>query len=149
MSNINIREMTEKDIDQVLEIERLSFTTPWSRDAFESEIKKNLLSKYILAEKNEQVVGYAGMWLIVDEIHITNVAVHPNKRGEGIGDKLVSKISEICRDRDMRAITLEVRKTNDVAKSLYIKHGFKEVGIRPGYYSDTNEDAIIMWKELG
>ncbi len=148
MSDIIIRDMTINDINNVLEIEELSFTTPWTRDAFETEIKKNILSKYILAEKNDITVGYAGMWLVVDEIHITNIAVHPKYRGEGIGSYLINAIGKICNERKMRAITLEVRESNYVAQSLYKKHGFYNAGVRPGYYSDTNEDAIIMWKEM-
>jgi len=148
MSDINIRNMTECDIDDVLEIEKLSFTTPWTRQAFESEIKNNLLSKYIVAEGEGIILGYAGMWMIMDEIHITNVAVHPDYRGQGIGNGLIEAIINLCIERNMRAITLEVRVSNHVAKSLYKKYGFIEAGIRRGYYSDTKEDAIIMWKEI-
>lgn len=148
MSKVIIRYMTEQDIDEVLDIEKKSFKTPWSRDAFIKEIKQNKLAKYIVAFIDDKIVGYGGIWFIVDEGHITNIAVHPSFRGLGIGNLLVEGLIEICRERGMNRMTLEVRKSNKVAQSLYKKYGFKECGIRPGYYSDTKEDAVIMWKEM-
>lgn len=144
--NIIVREMTANDIESVLQIERQSFSIPWTRNAFEIELKKNMLSKYVLAEIEGEIVGYAGMWIIMDEIHITNIAVSPVHRGKGIGDILLEEINKTCERKKMRGITLEVRKSNYVAQSLYKKHGFEEAGIRPKYYSDNKEDAIIMWK---
>ena len=140
--------MTEEHIDEVLEIERSSFTTPWSKDAFIVEITKNMLANYIVAEIDEKVVGYGGVWLIIDEGHITNIAVHREYRGLGVGKKLIEGLIDLCGDRNVRAMTLEVRKSNEVAKTLYKKHGFVEYGIRPKYYADDNEDAIIMWKRI-
>ncbi|KPU26906.1 30S ribosomal protein S18 [Caloranaerobacter sp. TR13] len=148
MSKIIIRDMTEEDIDEVLDIEKKSFKTPWSRDAFVKEVNQNKLAKYIVASIEGKVVGYGGVWIIVDEGHITNIAVHPNFRGLGIGNLLVEGLIGTCRERGINRMTLEVRKSNNIAKSLYKKYGFKEYGIRPGYYSDTKEDAIIMWKEM-
>lgn len=147
MSNILIREMEEKDVDGVLRIEELSFTTPWSKEAFVLEITTNKLAKYVIVERDGHIVGYGGVWLIIDEGHITNIAVEPQYRGQGIGNFLVEKLIDICKERGITSLTLEVRKSNIVAQSLYKKYGFKECGIRPGYYSDTKEDAIIMWKE--
>lgn len=146
--DILVRNMREEDIDEVLEIERTSFTTPWSKEAFTLEITKNMLAKYVVAEIEGKVVGYGGIWLIIDEGHVTNIAVHEKYRGLGVGNKIMEGLIDICRDRNIVAMTLEVRKTNEVAKSLYDKYGFKEYGIRPGYYSDNNEDAIIMWKRV-
>ena len=146
--SIIVRDMIETDIDKVLDIETKSFTTPWSRDAFVMEITNNRLAKYIVAEKNGEIVGYGGMWLIIDEGHITNIAVYPEYRGQGIGHYLVKKLINICEERDMTSITLEVRASNSVAQSLYKKYGFEEAGIRRGYYTDTKEDAIIMWKHI-
>lgn len=143
-----IRDMIEKDIEDVLEIEKTSFSTPWSKEAFTLEITKNNLARYIVAEVEKEVVAYGGIWFIIDEGHITNIAVHEKYRGLGIGNKIVEGLIYRCIDRDIRAMTLEVRKSNEVAKSLYKKYGFKECGIRPGYYSDDNEDAIIMWKSI-
>lgn len=147
MSNILVREMEEKDVDGVLRIEELSFTTPWSKEAFVLEITTNKLAKYVIVERDGHIVGYGGVWLIIDEGHITNIAVEPQYRGQGIGNFLVEKLIDICKERGITSLTLEVRKSNIVAQSLYKKYGFKECGIRPGYYSDTKEDAIIMWKE--
>ena len=147
MSDVLVREMEEKDIDGVLKIEELSFTTPWSKEAFTLEVTANNLAKYVVAEKDGRIVGYGGVWLIIDEGHITNIAVEPQYRGQGIGNFLVEKLINICKDRGITNMTLEVRKSNIVAQSLYKKYGFKECGIRPGYYSDTKEDAIIMWKK--
>lgn len=146
--DILVRPMLEKDIDEVLEIEKTSFTTPWSKEAFTLEINKNMLAKYVVAEIQGKVVGYGGIWLIIDEGHVTNIAVHEKYRGLGVGNKIMEGLIDICGDRNIVAMTLEVRKTNEIAKSLYNKYGFKEYGIRPGYYSDNNEDAIIMWKRI-
>ncbi|QQY80104.1 ribosomal-protein-alanine N-acetyltransferase [Keratinibaculum paraultunense] len=146
--NVFVREMIESDIDRVLEIERESFSPPWSREAFLLELTKNILAKYIVVEVDGRVVGYGGIWLILDEGHITNIAVDKEYRGLGLGDKLLEGLIQLCIDRDIKVITLEVRKSNEVAKELYKKHGFKECGIRPGYYTNNNEDAIIMWKTI-
>ncbi|SHH36519.1 ribosomal-protein-alanine N-acetyltransferase [Sporanaerobacter acetigenes DSM 13106] len=146
--DILVRPMLEKDIDEVLDIEKTSFATPWPKEAFTLEITKNMLAKYVVAEIQGKVVGYGGIWLIIDEGHVTNIAVHEKYRGLGVGNKIMEGLIDICRDRNIVAMTLEVRKTNEVAKSLYDKYGFKEYGIRPGYYSDNNEDAIIMWKRV-
>ena len=146
--NILIREMRESDLDRIMEIEIKTFSPPWSREAFLLELTKNLLARYIVAEIDGDVAGYGGIWLIIDEGHVTNIAVEEKYRGLGVGNKLVEGLIRLCRDRDIKAMTLEVRKSNEVAKSLYKKYGFKEYGIRPGYYSNNNEDAIIMWKTI-
>lgn len=146
--NVSVREMRESDIDRILEIERESFSPPWSREAFLLEITKNILAKYIVAEINGNVVGYGGIWLIIDEGHITNIAVDEKYRGLGVGNRILEGLIQLCIDRNIKAITLEVRKSNEIAKSLYKKYGFVEHGIRPGYYLDNNEDAIIMWKTI-
>ncbi len=146
--DIIIREMKEEDLDRVMEIEEKAFTPPWSREAFLLELTKNLLAKYIVAEVDGLVVGYGGIWLIIDEGHITNIAVDSEYRSMGIGSKIIEGLTQLCRERNIRAMTLEVRKSNEVAKSLYRKYGFKEYGIRKNYYQDNNEDAIIMWKDI-
>lgn len=146
--NISIREMRQSDLDRIMEIENKTFFPPWSREAFLLELTKNLLAKYVVAEVDGDVAGYGGIWLIIDEGHITNIAVDEKYRGIGVGNRILEGIIQLCIDRDIRAITLEVRESNEVAKSLYKKYGFKEYGIRPRYYSDNNEDAIIMWKTI-
>jgi ribosomal-protein-alanine N-acetyltransferase len=144
---IILREMTESDIDAVLEIEKSSFDTPFSRESFHKEIVENVLAVYIVAEVDDVVAGYGGIWKILDEGHITNVAVKKDFRGKGVGDALVMGIVDYCDRTGIPNITLEVRESNRVARNLYKKHGFVDAGKRPGYYSDNNEDAIIMWRK--
>ncbi|NLX61945.1 MAG: ribosomal protein S18-alanine N-acetyltransferase [Tissierellia bacterium] len=146
--NVIIREMQERDLDRVMEIENKAFSPPWTREAFLLELTKNLLAKYIVAEVDGQVVGYGGIWLIIDEGHITNIAVDEKYRNKGIGSKIMEGLIQLCIDRNIVSMTLEVRKSNEAAKALYKKFGFKEYGIRKGYYQDNNEDAIIMWKDI-
>ncbi|NEZ74393.1 ribosomal-protein-alanine N-acetyltransferase [Clostridium botulinum] len=134
-------------IDGVMEIDNLSFSVPWSRNSYETELK-NKFAKYIvvLNEETNKVLGFAGMWLIIDECHITNIAVHPNYRGLGIGNILMNEIIDICKEHNLTGITLEVRESNTAAKNLYYKYGFKDSGIRKDYYADNNENALLMWK---
>ncbi|MCS3916687.1 ribosomal-protein-alanine N-acetyltransferase [Caldanaerobacter subterraneus subsp. tengcongensis MB4] len=141
-----IRPMTEDDIDEVMEIEKLSFTTPWSREAFVGEVTKNSCARYIVAEVDKKVVGYAGFWVVLDEGHITNIAVHPEYRGKGIGSRLMEGLIDLAKKNGITSMTLEVRESNLVAQNLYKKFGFKVLGRREGYYQDNNEDAIVMWK---
>ncbi|KNF09621.1 putative ribosomal-protein-alanine acetyltransferase RimI [Gottschalkia purinilytica] len=147
MSNILIKEMEEEDIDQVCKIEEISFSTPWTKEALTMEVTKNNLAKYLVAKKEDKVVGYAGVWIIIDEGHITNIAVSPDYRGQGIGSLLVEKLVKLCEEKGISNMTLEVRESNTTAQSLYKKFGFEEYGIRPNYYSDNNENALIMWRK--
>ena len=142
--NVLVRLMTEEDIDQVTEISSLSFSHSWSRKSYEQELQ-NSLAKYFVAEIDNKVIGFVGTWLIVDESHITNVAVHPDYRKNGIASKLIDAMISYCKEHGCIAYTLEVRAGNIPAISLYEKHGFKQHGIRKGYYQDNNEDAILMW----
>jgi len=144
--DVIIREIIEDDIDQILEIEKESFSTPWSRNSFLTEIQKNLLAKYIVAELDNNILGYGGLWLILNEGHITNIAVKKAHRGKGIGEQLIQGLINYCVDNNIDNMTLEVRKSNIVAQNLYKKYGFIDYGIRPNYYSDDGEDAIVMWK---
>ncbi len=145
---VELQNMSYEDIDQVCEIEKLSFTTPWSRESFEAEITKNNLARYIAAKVDGKVAAYGGMWIVLDEGHITNIAVHPDYRGQKIGEKLVQALIRTAKENKVSSITLEVRASNEVARNLYKKLGFEDSGLRKGYYSDTGEDAVIMWKKL-
>ena len=145
---VSIEPMRLRDLDQVLRIERLSFSAPWSRAAFLSELLENDRARYFVARIGDQVVGYTGMWIIIDEGHITNVAVQPHWRNRGIATQLLDALDDVARANGVRRMTLEVRKSNIVAHTLYEKLGFRDAGIRRAYYRDNNEDAIIMWKEL-
>lgn len=148
MEGVKIIEMGLEHVDEVAEIERLSFSTPWSKDSIEMEVSKNKCAKYIVAVKDNRVVGFAGMWLIIDEGHITNIAVHPDFRGQGIGNMLVEGLLEECKKKGISYLTLEVRRSNQVAINLYKKYGFEIYGIRKNYYQDTMEDAFIMSRDV-
>lgn len=141
---LTVTEMSLEDIDEVLEVEAQCFKTPWSKNAFEMELK-NMTARYVVAKEDGVVVGYGGIWLIIDEGHITNIAVRENHRGKNVGSRILSALIDICKSRDISSMTLEVRVSNEPAKKLYAKYGFKEAGIRPRYYTDNNEDAMIMW----
>jgi ribosomal-protein-alanine N-acetyltransferase len=134
-------------IPAVLDIERRSFPTPWSERAFVSELTQNAYAHYIVALLGPRVVGYAGMWLVLDEAHVTNIAVHPDFRGQRIGHRLLLELERRAAVHGCTRMTLEVRPSNVRAQRLYRQHGFQPRGLRPGYYTDTHEDAIIMWKE--
>lgn len=140
--------MNLSHIDDVVAIEILSFKTPWSRDAFISEIVRNKCAIYRIIKAGERVIAYGGMWIMVDvyESHITNIAVHPEFRGRGIGNIIVEDLINCAETENIKSLTLEARKSNITAINLYSKFGFKEVGIRKDYYQDTGEDAIIMCK---
>lgn len=145
MNDIEIYPLEDKFIDGMLTISLLSFPITWSKDSFEKELD-NKFARYVVATKGDIVVGYGGMWIIVDEAHITNIAVHPEFRGNGIGSVIVEALIEICTLEDVTAMTLEVRKSNHIAQALYGNYGFEAEGLRKGYYEDNKEDAIIMWK---
>lgn len=142
------RSMSMDDIGTIVAIERESFTSPWSEEAFRSELTQNLFAKYMIMEQEGDVLGYGGMWLIVDEAHITNIAVREKYRGRGFGKKLLREMMRTALWLGAQRMTLEVRVSNDTAQSLYRKMGFYPSGIRPAYYSDNREDALIMWAEL-
>ena len=145
ITRVSLEQMRLEDLSRVLEIEQESFRTPWPRDAYTHELNENRLASYIVARFEGQVVGYAGMWVILDEAHITTIAVDPHYRGQHIGERLLIGLIETALARGARWMTLEVRTSNQTAQALYKKYGFKEIGLRKGYYSDNREDAIVMW----
>ncbi len=145
ITRVEIAPMTPADIPAVLEIERRSFPTPWPRDAYEHELDHNRTAIYLVARREGAVVGYAGMWVVMDEAHITTIAVHPGLRGQGIGERLLIALIDRAGERGARWVQLEVRRSNLVAQSLYRKYGFRDVGVRRHYYSDNGEDALVMW----
>lgn len=145
--NIEIEPMTLQHLDRVLEIEALSYSTPWSKRAFVSEVTDNSYAHYYVARKDGIIVGYVGMWVILEEAHITNIAVAPDYRRLGIGQAMLEAMFSKAREKGATRMTLEVRVSNLGAQALYRKLGFADRGIRKGYYTDSNEDAIIMWKD--
>ena len=143
--NVTLNQMKASNLNDVLNVSSLSLKESWSRESLEKELS-NPLAKYMVAEVNNKVVGFAGLWAICNEGHITNIAVHPNYRGQGIGSKLVESLIENSSSWYINSLTLGVRASNKIAQNLYKKYGFKEEGMRKHYYQDNNEDAIIMWK---
>lgn len=142
---MTIESMTVDDISQVAEIERKIFSIPWSEKAFRDSMESDN-TIYIVAKENNNVAGYAGMYLSFEEGNITNVAVNPLSRRKGIGEKIVRDILNRAYEKGVRDVFLEVRETNSVAIALYEKIGFKEEGIRKNFYDKPRENALIMWK---
>lgn len=146
--DIIFRKMTVADIRAVADIERESFATPWTEEIFEHELSGNAYSHYIVAELDGEIVGHCGMWIVLDECHITNVAVRSKVRGKGYGEDLMRQAMELCRLNEVKTMTLEVRVSNEPARTLYRKLGFQEGGIRKNYYTDDHEDGLVMWVEF-
>lgn len=144
MNDLIICPLEDRFIDGILTVSLLSFPITWSKHSFENELDNNM-ARYLVALKDGVVVGFGGMWIIFDEAHITNIAVHPEYRGFYIGSSLLEGLMEICRLEGVLAMTLEVRKSNYIAQKLYLKYGFLQEGIRKAYYENNKEDAIIMW----
>jgi len=144
---LRIEPMRFGDLAAVQEIERASFTTPWPPHAYRSELESNRLATYLVVRAGSVVVAYAGMWLMVDEAHITTFAVHPSWRRRRVGERLLVALVDLAIARQAREATLEVRLSNLAARRLYEKYGFRPVGLRPRYYSDDGEDALIMTTE--
>lgn len=142
--SVLIRLIEEKDLQDILEISALSFSLPWSEASYIQELS-NPVAKYLVAVIDNKVVGFAGTWIVLDESHITNIAVHPNYRNQQIGSKLLEELLKYCNSLGCTKYELEVRLSNKAAQALYSKYGFKENGIRKGYYADNKEDAILMW----
>jgi [ribosomal protein S18]-alanine N-acetyltransferase len=141
---IVIEPMGLGDLPAVQAIEQASFTAPWPPHAYRSELESNRLAHYLVARAGEAVTAYGGMWLMVDEAHITTFAVHPAWRRQRIGERLLLAFLDIATELGANEATLEVRLSNLPARALYEKYGFRPVGLRPRYYSDDHEDALIM-----
>ncbi len=144
---LRIEAMRVSDIPEVQAIERASFSSPWPPQAYRSELETNRLAAYLVGRIDGTVVAYAGVWLMVDEAHITTFAVHPAWRRRRIGERLLLAVLDLAIDRGAREATLEVRLSNLAARRLYEKYGFRPVGLRPHYYTDDGEDALIMTTE--
>ena len=143
---MNIRPANENDIKTLTEIDEICFSSPWSEKSFTDEIMNNNVAMYLVAEVAGKVVGYAGLWVILEEGHITNVAVHPDFRGKGLAKKLLTELLAAAEEAGANIYTLEVRASNESAIALYESFNFKSVGLRKKYYEDNGEDAVIMWK---
>ena len=148
MAGYEIREMTANDIPQIAEIEKAVFPLPWSEADLMGELKNNVMAMYLVLSDEgarEEVLAYCGLWKIFEEGHITNIAVKPAAQGKKLGKLLVYAMIQWAWANGIKSVTLEVRENNKKAISMYKKAGFKEAGIRPGYYAETGENALIMW----
>lgn len=143
-----IRPMRKEDIFQVSQIEKLSFPTPWSCGIFSSELDKKTLTFYYVMEYQDEVIAYTGYWKLANEAHLVNLAVYPAFRRKGLGSKLLKYVLEKAQNQGLDTITLEVRRFNLAAQKFYERFDFKKVAIRPGYYVETGEDALVYWKNI-
>jgi ribosomal-protein-alanine N-acetyltransferase len=152
-----VEDMSMADVKEVAALEKLIFPLPWSALAFEYELRHNPMAYFAIVRastaqdhhmESRRVLGYAGFWLIVDEAHICTLGVHPNWRGRGLGEFLLAHLIDRAAERGAAVATLEVRASNIVAQNVYRKYGFVPAGLRKRYYTDNNEDAIIMTTEV-
>jgi len=143
-----LRPMVHSDVDRVAELEVLCFTTPWPRSAIEEELSSNPRAHYFVYEVGGKLVGYCGFWLILDEGHITNLAIDPEERSRGYAQDMIAKFVGEAESLGAASLTLEVRSGNNPAIHVYEKAGFVSMGVRKGYYLDSGEDALIMWKTI-
>ena len=145
---ITYRKMTLADVPAVHDIEVATFPTPWTLDSFYYEMNENQYAHYLVAEEDGQLVGFCGLWNVIDAAQITNVAVIEAMRGRGVGEALMRQAMGISKEAGMDVMSLEVRVTNTVAQNLYRKLGFQDGGLRKKYYADNGEDALVMWVNL-
>lgn len=148
MASIKFRNMTFDDISEICAIEHEAFPTPWTYEAFYNELTNNQFAHYVIMDIGGEVAGYGGMWVLLDEAHVTNIAVRHDFRGLKLGERLLHEIKKTARFFGAKRMTLEVRVSNDRAQNLYRKLGFYQAGVRKQYYTDNQEDALVMWAEL-
>lgn len=141
---INLRLMEKEDLEIVATLEREAFSDAWNISMLKNELD-NSLACYLIMEKGSQIVGYAGFWLIAGEAQITRVAIFKSMRGQGLGNLLTESVIRKAWELGAEAVTLEVRERNIIAQKAYLRNGFKAAGVRPNYYEDTHEGAVIMW----
>lgn len=140
-----IARMTTADVPDVQRIERQSFSTTWPHDAFYTELSTNKLAHYFVGRIGDKIVAYGGIWVIMEDSHITTIAVDPECRGQKLGELMLMHLLDEAIARGAAWMTLEVRESNETAQRLYRKYGFTTVTTRRGYYSDNNENALVMW----
>ena len=139
-----VRPMKRADLDAVYLIETLSFRSPWSKHSLAGELRNNV-AHYVVAEHEGEVIGYCGMWVLFEEAHITNIAIHPGFRGHSFGKQLLLAAMEHAASFGAEMMTLEVRESNTVAQNMYAQFDFVQQGFRKRYYSDTGEGALLLW----
>ncbi|WP_164670262.1 ribosomal protein S18-alanine N-acetyltransferase [Virgibacillus doumboii] len=148
MGELVIREMDFSDLDGVMQVEQASFTSPWPREIITQELMHNQHAHYYVMELDGNIVGYSGVWLVLDDAQITNIAVMPSFRGHKLGEKLFLYTIEQVMKLGAKRLSLEVRVSNVVAQRMYRKFGLVPGGVRKNYYTDNQEDAIVMWVNL-
>lgn len=146
--NYLIREMKTEDIDTVIDIEKHSFSTHWPKRIYRQELNKNKFAHYYVLEVDGKIIGYAGMWVLEEDAQVTNIAIIPEYRGMKFGERLFSFILQKAIQLGSRRFSLEVRASNIIAQRLYRKFGLVPGAIRKGYYTDNQEDAIVMWVNI-
>ena len=142
---VRIRPMKRRHLNQVLAIENRAYPSGWSRTVFLSELLYAADRSYVVAKIGRMIVGYVGLMYTIDEGHITTIAVHPDWQRHKIGTQLLLHAVDLTVERGLDALTLEARVSNLAAQAMYEGFGFQSVGVRPGYYADNREDAVIMW----
>lgn len=146
MSGLRLEPMRRRHVAAVARIEARTSANPWSADLFRGELALPEAQRaYLVARLGGRVVGYGGLMFVLDEAHVTTLAVHPDRQGEGIGTRLLAVLVHEARRRGTQALTLEVRASNERAKALYRRFGFAPAGVRKNYYAEVGEDALIMW----
>lgn len=147
---VELSRMRELDLDEIMRVERLSFSSPWKRDMFLEELNRHHSVTWVARAAGlsaRPLIGYVMFWLIADELHILNIAVDPDWRQMGIGTRLMETVLTAAKGHQSALIVLDVRPANRAARKLYERFGFRTVGVRPQYYSDTGEDALVMVRE--
>jgi ribosomal-protein-alanine N-acetyltransferase len=140
--------LAEEHLTAILAIEVEAYPEPWSRGMFYDELRNNRSYFFVALDSAGTVTGYAGFWLVLDEAHVTSVAVRSDERGRGAGREILAYLLARAQEAGARMATLEVRESNEAARALYADFGFLDVGRRKGYYPSTNEDAVLMLKEF-
>ena len=149
MAEPTIRPIREADVKQIHEIEKACFAMPWSEESILHDVKENVVARWlVLDDGNGGVLAYAGMWFVLDEAHVCNVAVRPDCRGKGYGKRIFTALIDLAKANSMAMMTLEVRRSNTVAQNLYHACGMLDVGYRKRYYEDNKEDALIMYRDF-
>ena len=144
MAEAFVRRMAESDVTAVHAIEAASFSTPWTRDMFLSELRENKVARYLVVQTAGEIAGFAGVHIILDEGHVTNIAVAQAYRGLGLGRMVTQALMQYAANLGVRYLTLEVRQSNQTARRLYTSLGFVQVALRRNYYQDSGEDAVLM-----
>lgn len=146
-SPLFLRLMTPSDVPEVARIETTAFSTPWSEETFNSLLKRSGVELWV-AEWGDELAAYAILWKVLDEGELANIAVRSDLRGRGIGSGLLSRMLEVAEDSGVLSLYLEVRESNGLAREMYARRGFHEIGVRKGYYEGPREDARVLKKSL-